>query len=136
MSREWQQTRFAEYVMPDAVYYQTIWAVRDLVRMESRLEELNEDRDLSVHSHSLVMDGGATTEISRPTEKYALEKVLLENRISAIRSALEIVPDSFRGLVLSNIIMQTSGRDFPNKRWKYWKQRFLYGGAKNLQLLV
>ena len=100
MSREWQQTRFAEYVMPDAVYYQTIWAVRDLVRMESRLEELNEDRDLSVHSHSLVMDGGATTEISRPTEKYALEKVL------------------------------------PNKMWKYWKQRFLYGVAKNLQLLV
>ena len=136
MSREWQQTRFAEYVMPDAVYYQTIWAVRYLVRMESRLEELNEDRDLSVHSHSLVMDGGATTEISRPTEKYALEKVLLENRISAIRSALEIVPDSFRGLVLSNIIMQTSGRDFPNKMWKYWKQRFLYGVAKNLQLLV
>lgn len=136
MSREWQQTRFAEYVMPDAVYYQTIWAVCDLVRMESRLEELNEDRDLSVHSHSLVMDGGATTEISRPTEKYALEKVLLENRISAIRSALEIVPDSFRGLVLSNIIMQTSGRDFPNKMWKYWKQRFLYGVAKNLQLLV
>ena len=82
------------------------------------------------------MDGGATTEISRPTEKYALEKVLLENRISAIRSALEIVPDSFRGLVLSNIIMQTSGRDFPNKMWKYWKQRFLYGVAKNLQLLV
>ncbi|MGN0733153.1 MAG: hypothetical protein ACI4LC_03155 [Emergencia sp.] len=136
MSREWQQTRFAEYVMPDAVYYQTIWAVRDLVRMESRLEELKEDRDLSVHSYSLVMDGGATAEISRPTEKYALEKILLENRISAIRSALEIVPDSFRGLVLSNIIMQTSGRDFPNKMWKYWKQRFLYGVAKNLHLLV
>ena len=136
MSREWQQTRFAEYVMPDAVYYQTICAVRDLVRMENRLAELEEERDLSVHSHSIVMDGGGSAGISRPTEKYAVEKVLLESRVSAIRNALEVVPESFRGLILSNIIMQTSGRDFPNKMWKYWKQRFLYGVAQNLQLLA
>ena len=38
--REWQQTRQREYVMPDAVYYQSIWAVRDLKRMEHRLDEL------------------------------------------------------------------------------------------------
>ncbi|MDO4395554.1 MAG: hypothetical protein Q4E84_07985 [Clostridia bacterium] len=136
MSREWQQTRFPEYVMPDAVYYQSIWAVRDLVRMENRLEELNEGRDLSVHSHSIVMDGGGNSEISRPTEKYAVEKVLLEGRVTAIHDALDVVPDAFRGLVLSNIIMQKSGRDYPNKMWKYWKQRFLYGVAKNLQLLA
>lgn len=35
--REWQQTRFKSICMPDAVYYQSIWAVRDLHRMEERV---------------------------------------------------------------------------------------------------
>ena len=32
--REWQQTRYRDIVLPDAVFYETIWAVRDLERME------------------------------------------------------------------------------------------------------
>ena len=55
MSREWQQTRFKEFVMPDAVYYQSIWAVRDLRRMENRIREI--DRDVSPsYDGSLVSD--------------------------------------------------------------------------------
>ena len=96
MSREWQQTRFKEYLMPDAVYYQSIWAVRDLVRMEERLDELSNNKDLSVNSYSVVMDGGNINTISRPTEDYAVEMVLLEDRISAIRTALDVVPDEYR----------------------------------------
>ena len=38
--REWQQTRDSAYVMPYAVYYQSIWAVRDLARMEEKLKEI------------------------------------------------------------------------------------------------
>ncbi|MDD6042850.1 MAG: hypothetical protein PUB87_03745 [Eubacteriaceae bacterium] len=136
MSREWQQTRFKEYLMPDAVYYQSIWAVRDLVRMEERLDELSNNKDLSVNSYSVVMDGGNINTISRPTEDYAVEMVLLEDRISAIRTALDVVPDEYRSFILSNIILQNSGKNFPDKIWKYWKQRFLYGVAHNLKLLV
>ena len=44
LSREWQQTRFKKYVLPDAVYYQSLWAVRDLERMEERIKELSDDK--------------------------------------------------------------------------------------------
>ena len=45
MSREWQQTKMQEYVMPYAVYYQSLWAVRDLERMEIKIRELKNSRD-------------------------------------------------------------------------------------------
>ena len=55
MSREWQQTRFKEFVMPDAVYYQSIWAVRDLQRMENRLHEIEHDTT-RVYNGSMVSE--------------------------------------------------------------------------------
>ena len=39
MSKEWQQTRYKHLVLPKEVYYQSVWAVRDLERMEARLAE-------------------------------------------------------------------------------------------------
>ena len=87
MSREWQQTRFKEFVMPDAVYYQSIWAVRDLRRMENRIREI--DRDVSPsYDGSLVSDRCRDFSSKRPTEKKAMEKILLQTRIKAIQRAL------------------------------------------------
>ena len=77
MSREWQQTRFKEFVMPDAVYYQSIWAVRDLQRMENRLHEIEHDTT-RVYNGSMVSDARKDFSRIRPTEKNALEKILLE----------------------------------------------------------
>ena len=84
MSREWQQTRIKEYVMPDAVYYQTIWAVRDLNRMEERLMEIEKDIQEGYTPGSLVSDVSREYIAKRPTEKRAMEKMILENRIQAI----------------------------------------------------
>ena len=96
LSREWQQTRFKKYVLPDAVYYQSLWAVRDLERMEERIKELSDTRDAMEISGSLVKDGGAD------------------------------YPEGRR---------KNSGKTFPNKVWRIWKQRFLYDVAVNLAIL-
>ena len=123
LSREWQQTRFKKYVLPDAVYYQSLWAVRDLERMEER-------------SGSLVKDGGADyPEGRRPTEKTAIERVMLEERVRGIRDAIESIPEGYKSYVLSNVILKNSGKTFPNKVWRIWKQRFLYDVAVNLAIL-
>lgn len=45
MAREWQQTKLREYLMPNAVYYQSLWAVRDIQRMEMRINELSAEKD-------------------------------------------------------------------------------------------
>ena len=135
MAREWQQTKQKEYVMPDAVYYQSLWAVRDLNRMEHRLEEINNDRGEREKSGSFVHEPEQKGTLWQPTEEQAMERVILEERIKAIHEALSIVPEIYRPYILSNIILKKSGSDFPNKFWKIWKQRFLYYVAKNLSLI-
>ncbi len=134
MAREWQQTKQREYVMPDTVYYQSLWAVRDLYRMEERLEELQKQESRAKKSSSLVHEPDVIGTLWQPTEDNAMEKVILEERIAAIHNALSIVPEVYRSNILSNIILKNSGKDFPNKFWKIWKQRFLFTVAKNLSL--
>lgn len=136
--REWQQTRFRELVMPDAVYYQTIWAVRDLERMRARVKELEHDeRTGNIQSYNAlnVNDTNRDYGSIRPTERHAVEKATLEARIEAIDKAIRTVPPVYRNFILENIVMRKSVKTYPNKLWRVWKQRFLYNVAVNLNLM-
>lgn len=133
MAREWQQTKMKEYVMPDAVYYQSIWAVRDLERMEKRVRELKES--LTSEKSSTLCESKACYDISKPTERDAVELIILQERIEAIKTALSIVPDKYKRYVMSNVVMKNSGTTFPDRIWRVWKQKFLYTVAKNLSLM-
>ncbi len=136
MAREWQQTRFREYVMPEGVYYQSLWAVRDLKRMEERARELQRDIDGgAVKGAGLVRESRRTFSSVRPTEDLVMEKALLEARIGAIRGALAGVPEKYRDMILENIIEKTPASYFSDKVWKIWKQRFIFQVAKNLSLM-
>ena len=133
MSREWQQTKYKEYVMPDAVYYQSVWAVRDLERMENRLAELEQEEIAG--GRSIVSDRTSNFVLYRPTEEKAVERAVLRERIRGIHAALSMVPVEYRSFILSNLILKNTGKAFPNKLWRYWKQRFLYTVAKNLSMM-
>ncbi|MCI9640697.1 hypothetical protein AALA22_12725 [Anaerovoracaceae bacterium 41-7] len=133
MSREWQQTKYKEYVMPDAVYYQSVWAVRDLERMENRLAELEQEEIAG--GRSIVSDRTSNFVLYRPTEEKAVERAVLRERIRGIHAALSMVPEEYRSFILSNLILKNTGKAFPNKLWRYWKQRFLYTVAKNLSMM-
>ena len=134
--REWQQTKFKDLVMPDAVYYQSVWAVRDLYRMEEQLEIIKHDiNDGSMHTTSVVSDVKDSYEVRNPTEEKVMQKVALERRIKAINDAINSVPLAYRQFILDNIILQKAYKCFPNKFWRIWKQRFLYNVAKNLMLI-
>ena len=136
MTREWQQTRNKEIVMPDAVYYQTLWAVRDLRRMEGRLAVLKQEIESGpVQAAGVVSDRKGGYSDKRPTEDLAVEKAMLEARVQAIHNALQGIPIVYRGYILDNIILHRQQSSFPNKVWKMWKQRFLFDVAKNLSLI-
>ena len=134
--REWQQTRFKSICMPEAVYYQSIWAVRDLYRMEQRVKELDEDILAGdIGSASLVGTGAGDYSRIKPTERSVLEKMRLESRIKAIRGALKGVPPAYRDFILDNIIYQSKSTEIPNRVWRVWKQKFLFSVAQNLALM-
>ena len=91
MAREWQQKRQREYVMPDEVYYQTLWAVRDLGRMEDQLVLMEADG------------------------KYGtIENLSLQSRVNSIKQALQDVPDIYREPILRNIKLRYTGSEFPD----------------------
>ncbi|MGI6177042.1 MAG: hypothetical protein ACOYJO_01110 [Eubacterium sp.] len=133
MSREWQQTKMTEYLMPDAVYYQSLWAVRDYQRMEKRIRELH--KDLDTGGSSVVNETGDRYTSSSKVEKKALELALLEDRVDGIKRAISGVPREYRAFILSNIILKNSGAGFPDKVWRSWKQKFLYDVAHNLSMM-
>ena len=134
--REWQQTRFKSICMPDAVYYQSIWAVRDLYRLEQRVKELDEDILAGdIGCASLVGTGAGDYSRIKPTERSGLEKMRLESRIMAIRGALKGVPPAYRDFILDNIIYQSKSTEIPNRVWRVWKQKFLFSVAQNLALM-
>lgn len=133
MTREWQQTKYTEYIMPEAVYYQSIWAVRDLERMELRLRELKRMTVLS--GKSIVWDTRCKNPLYHPVEDCVFERIILEERVQGIRNALELVPEEHRIFILDNIVFKAPSKDYPYKTWGYWKQRFLYNVAKNLSIM-
>ena len=136
MMREWQQTKFKNLVMPDAVYYQSIWAVRDLYRMEDQIKLIDQDINMGdVMSTGIVSEDTNAYNVSNPTEDIIVQKSTLERRVKAIRDALETVPLAYRQFILDNIIRQKAYKCFPNKLWRIWKQRFLFNVAKNLSLM-
>ena len=131
MSREWQQTRMSEYVMPNAVYYQSIWAVRDLERMEERLKELNR---IGMQEAGGILNESESRYKESKTEYKAMEAAILSERVKGIRNALTEIPERYRICILDNIVYNEPVR-FPGKLWKLWKQKFLYRVAVNLSLM-
>lgn len=133
MSREWQQTRLPEYIMPNAVYYQSLWAVRDLERMESRLEELEDSN--RVGTKSFVQETGKNYSGVSTVETTAMEAAILQERVDAIRSALLIVPERYRDTIMGSIVFNDNISVYPSRMWKIWKQKFLFHVAKNLSMM-
>ena len=133
MSREWQQTRLPEYIMPNAVYYQSLWAVRDLERMEERLEELEESKGGG--TKSLVQESGKNYNGGSSVENSAMEMAILQERVDAIYKALQIVPEMYRDTVIENIVLKDNMSIYPSRMWKIWKQKFLFHVAKNLSMM-
>ena len=135
MSREWQQTRMRKYVMPDAVYHQSLWAVRDLYRMERRIEELEEDAEFpSQIDSSRVCDQCEGIETYDSDTSVSMERELLKDRTGKIHAALETIPVMYRFYVLQNIIFREAGKTYPEE-WRTWKQKFLFQVAKNLNMI-
>lgn len=110
MGNEYQQTRFKSFVMPKEVYYQALWAIRDLERMKNRLEEIAEDKENNYKEYSVLSD-----------------------RVENIYNAFNDIPEPYKENVICSIERKQTDAD-TCRMWKYWKQRFLYDVAKNLKL--
>lgn len=133
---DYQLKKGNSYLLPQTVYRQALYAVKDLTRLKKKLLYLEYDVSGIVPGDpSAIMSNGGS--ISDVTGNRASEIALTESRIKAIESAFEMVPDKYRRGLKEKIIYDVPSEklDHSVNTWKKWQQVLLFHVAVNLKLL-
>ncbi len=134
---DYQQKRMKSYLLPEPVYRQAYWALRDLRRMKEELSYMTEERDMiAAGEKSLSNIGFGTGVIRDGTGNKAVKIVNLSARILAIEAAFDEIPEKYRaGLIRKNVDNLGYSLDTHINTWKKWQQVLMYHVAKNLQII-
>ncbi len=135
--RDCQQKRMKSYLLPEPVYRQAYWALRDLSRMKEELSYMKEERDM-ISAGEKVLSNFAygTGFVSDGTGNKAIKIAHLSARIVAIESAFDEIPPKYReGLRRKNVENRGYSLDAHINTWKKWQQVLMYHVAKNLQIV-
>lgn len=129
--RDYQPKRNNPYWLPSAVYFQSLYAVRDYDRLRN-------EYDIILHgSPPSVGDGQPRgTKPTDPVERKAEKLAGISEKLSAIERALDQLPQEYRRGVFNNV---RYGTRYPytasDGTWSRWRRRFLYFVANNLHIL-
>ena len=135
--KDYQQKRMKDYVLPQPVYRQALWAVKDLLRLKSKLSELRRQAYSPGESNMLKpCVGYGSGFVSDSTGNRAVEIANLSCRIDAIVSAFDSIPEKYRSGVENKLVYDIPySDDYHPNTWKRWQQVFLYNVAVNLHIL-
>lgn len=128
--RDYQRKKNNKYILPTAVYHQTIWLIRDYDRMVKELA------DILLESPA-PPDGmpGGTNKVSEVQVKAERREPLLK-KTTAIEKALKKVPREYRKGVWDNI---QEHKAYPNdadrNTYGRWKSRFIREVAVSLGMV-
>ena len=135
MNREYQSKKLKEYVLPETVYRQALWAVKDVARLKEELNKAIENLD-NIHSPNFFNESIGKGIYSDTTAKKADRLITITNRIDSIEAALFSVPEKYRQGLRSKLMEGGSfGDQFHPNTWKKWQQVYIYHVAKNLGLI-
>lgn len=132
--REYQQKKVKEFLLPEAVYRQALWAAKDLPRLRERLSVVMQQVD-SLPQRDFSVKMTDTKPHSDLTGRKAGELANLSLRIESIEGALMSIPEKYRSGIGAKLF---EGKEFddsfhPNT-WKKWQQVYIYNVAMNLGL--
>ena len=133
---DYQLKKGNSYLLPQTVYRQALYAVKDLTRLKRKLLYVEYDKAGIMPSDpsSIMSRGGSISDI---TGNRASEITLTESRIRAIESAFNEVPDKYRNGLRDKLLsdVPASKLGYSVNTWKKWQQVLLYHVAVNLKLL-
>ena len=133
---DYQVKKGNAYLLPQAVYRQALYAVKDLTRLKRKLLYLQYDiAGIMPNDPTSIMSRGGS--ISDLTGNRASDIALTESRIKAIESAFKEIPDKYREGLKDKLISDVpiSRLGYSVNTWKKWQQVLLYHVAVNLKLL-
>ena len=132
--KEYQVKTLKSYRLPEPVYRQALWAVKDLPRLKERRTELEDMLDClpSAYGEGPRGRGGAPAD---QTAKLAGDLAGLSLRIQRIEGSLQAVPMKYRDGLLDKLAYGIPYSDLCHlNTWKHWQQVYLYQVAMELNL--
>ncbi len=132
---DYQQRKMTDYVLPQAVYRQALYAVKDLNRMKRKLTYLEESASL-LEGREMKLVTGGKGKLADLTAKRAVDIATVKTRIEAIESAFTNVPEAYRGTISDKLLSDVPySEEHSINTWKKWQQILIYHVAVNLKLL-
>lgn len=130
--KDYQQKKMKEFVLPDTVYRQALWAIRDMPRIMKEIEELQE---ISLPAGTAVHEPQIRGMYSDRTGKTAVRLATLSAKTAAIESAFVSVPEKYREGIRNKLFYGIPyGDDYHPNTWKKWQQVYIYNVARKLDL--
>lgn len=131
---EYQPKKLKSCLLPDTVYRQAVWAVKDLPRMKEELAKLEESLD-SLPSMVCEQPRGGGGGYADLTAVRASQIANLSMRIHTIEESLKYVPEKYRNGIINKLAYGEAFPDFSHlNTWKKWQQAYIYHVAIGLQL--
>lgn len=124
------QRKKDKYILPTAVYHQTLWQIRDYYRLKELYDSVAEESP----GPSDGMPRGRT--VSDPTYMKAAKLEEIGRIILAIENARDMVPKEYRNGVWNSVMFREPFPiDAARGTYGRWKSRFVYGVAQALHLI-
>ena len=132
--KDYQLKSIKSCKLPEAVYRQALWAVKDLPRMKEKLMELEEMLDCLPSAYVDTPRKSSGT-VSDQTAQLASRMANLAFRNQMIEGSLQAVPAVYRDGILGKLAYGIPYSDcFHANTWKRWQQVYLYQVAMELHL--
>lgn len=129
--RDYQRKKGNKYILPNALYHQVVWIIRDYYRMKEELADII----MESGEGSDGMPRGYTT--GDQTYSIVMQRDELYSKVDAIESSLLTIPEEYRKGVWNSI---QHGEPYPldadRSTYGRYKSKLVYMTAKKLHLLA
>lgn len=134
--REYQQKKMKPYLLPETVYRQALWAVKDLPRLKAALDDAVYSEDslpsVTFDKERVKEEQGKYMDV---TGNSAVRAAMLSMRIDSIEGAFSAIPEKYRKGIKLKLTRGIAFSDaFHINTWKKWQQIYIFYVAKNLGL--
>ena len=129
MRQEYQRKK-SKYILPDAVYFQVIWQIRDYYRLKDMAD--------AILGESSGMGDGMPHGSPSPDGVFnkAIRRMELTRITNAIDEAYAQIPDEYQRGVWNNILYRTSvPQDADRATYARYKSKMIYHIAELLGLI-
>jgi hypothetical protein len=121
-----------DFLLPEAVYRQALWAAKDMPRLKEQLKNAREELDV-LPNRDFTQEVKSQSDVLDLTATVASRISNLTMRIEAIEMALLVLPKKYReGIRRKMFFGENYADEYHPNTWKKWQQIYIYNVAINL----